>query len=79
MKKIDLHGETFASARREVESFLNKNWGCGERMEIITGHSPKMKKIVTDILDRYGLIYQIGDNFGYNTGIVRSEWGLYEA
>lgn len=74
MKKIDLHGETFETAQREVESFINRNWGCGEEMEIITGHSPRMKSLVMVVLGEYNLDWQVGDSLGFNMGIIRSKF-----
>jgi hypothetical protein len=42
-------------------------------VDIITGHSPKMKALVTEVLDEYKLEYQIGDWAGLNTGFIRTK------
>jgi len=67
MKTLDLHKMKHEDAKREVEYFINENWGLGDRsyrLKIITGHSPEMRKIATDMLDRYALTYFIGGPLG---------------
>ncbi len=66
MKKLDLHRTRHEDARREVIHFVEDNWGSGEEAEIITGNSQKMKGLVMNILDEYGLLYQISRMFDIN-------------
>ncbi len=54
---LDLHGCTHEDAKRETIRFIEGNWDSLDDLEIITGHSSKMKNIVKYILDEYKLIY----------------------
>jgi len=54
---------------RAVIRFIESNWMSGEQVEIITGNSPRMKRIVTDLLDVYTLNFQVGF-MGLNTGRI---------
>lgn len=58
--KLDLHGIKHEDVNSKVIRFIEKNWDSGNELEIITGHSTKMKSIVIDILDEYKLEYNIG-------------------
>lgn len=58
--KLDLHGTKHEDVRRKVTKFIEKHWGTQEDVEIITGHSSRMKNLVIDILDEYELIYVRG-------------------
>ena len=72
MKKIDLHGLRHHLVRpiliREIEAI----WDTDTDVEIITGYSDRMQKIVTEILDEYKLEYRIGDFAGVNTGFIKT-------
>ena len=46
------------SAKQKMRTFASE-----EDLEIITGHSSKMKGIVLNVLDEYKLPYTIGDMF----------------
>ena len=59
MKKLDLHGIKHADVRREVIRFIERYWGSGEEVEIITGNSYKMKKLVTEVVSEYDLTYRM--------------------
>jgi len=72
MSELDLHGLRHEEAKRTLERTINKLWGSCEELCIITGHSPKMKKIVLDILDTYTLEYTIGDFSGQNMGYIKT-------
>lgn len=65
--KLDLHGIKHEEVEVMVENFVI----FSERLpvHIITGKSDKMIKIVTDILDYHGFIYELGDFF--NKGYIR--------
>jgi len=60
VKKLDLHGVRHEEAKRQTIRFIEANWDNGSEIEIITGHSPKMKGIVINILQEYDLSYSIG-------------------
>ena len=60
MNKLDLHGIRHADARRKVIRFVEDNWGTGEEVEFITGNSQMMRGIVMNVLQEYGLTYNIG-------------------
>ena len=72
MNEVDLHGVRHEEAKKLLERTINQLWGSGEELDIITGHSPKMKEITIDILDQYKLDYTIGDFSGMNTGYIRT-------
>ena len=60
MVKLDLHRIKHEDAKRKVIRFIEKHWQSGDEAEFITGHSIRMKGIVLNILDEYGLSYTIG-------------------
>ena len=66
MKKLDLHKTFHEDAKRKIINFIEDNWGSGEEVEIITGNSQKMKGLVMNTLDVYGLSYQTSRMFDLN-------------
>jgi len=66
MKKLDLHRTRHDDAGRKVIHFIEDSWGSGEEVEIITGNSQRMKGLVMNVLDEYGLSYQISRMFDVN-------------
>ena len=72
MTRLDLHNIRHQDVATTLEHTLNSLWGEKEELKIITGHSEKMRKIVIDILDDYGLEYQIGDWSGQNMGFIKT-------
>jgi DNA-nicking Smr family endonuclease len=66
MKKLDLHKTFHEDAERKTIRFIEESWGSGEEVEIITGNSQIMKGLVINILNEYGLTYQIGRLFDLN-------------
>lgn len=73
--KLDLHGIKHEFARNAVILFIENNWTHinDQSMEIITGHSNKMKQIVKEVLDEYKIVYKEGSFDGRNMGIIRTE------
>ncbi len=63
LHKLDLHGVRHDDVKSKVINFIEDNWNSEEDLEIITGHSSKMKGIVLNVLDEYKLPYTIGDMF----------------
>ena len=59
IKKLDLHRIRHEYVRNETIRFIESNWGSGKEVEIITGNSIEMRILVMNILDEYGLTYQI--------------------
>jgi len=59
--KLDLHNVRHTEVERLVENFvlLNK-----PPLTIITGNSDFMKTLVTDILNKYNMVYEQWDNAG---------------
>ena len=53
MKTIDLHGFKYVEAKRELELFINDNWGF--RIKVITGNSESMKNVVCEVIREYKL------------------------
>ena len=68
--KVDLHGVRHDRARHFVIRAVEDKWDSGEELIIVTGHSPKMKSIVKEILEEYKLDYTEGDLF--NPGYIRT-------
>lgn len=56
MLSLDLHGVKHSEAPREIDTFI---WQAMQRdythVEIITGHSEKMKAIVNETVKDYGM------------------------
>jgi hypothetical protein len=55
MINMDLHGVRHADVSNEVKRFLEDQWDKEEALQIITGNSSKMKELVVEVLDSYGL------------------------
>jgi len=75
MRSLDLHRIRHEDVRNLTIRFVEDNWDLldileGE-IEIITGHSKKMKEIVIEVLDEYHLSYYIGDELGLNKGFLK--------
>ena len=66
MKKLDLHRIRHGDAKRKTIRFIESNWNSGEEVEIITGNSDRMRGLVMNVLDEYGLTYQISHVFDLN-------------
>ena len=60
MTKLDLHGVRHGDVHERVVRLVEKYWGTDEELTVITGHSPKMRQLVIDVLDEYGLEHHIG-------------------
>lgn len=59
MKTLDLHGVRHADVMSMVDEFLWENMNKGTKeVEVITGISEQMKRIVYDICDEYKMTYQ---------------------
>lgn len=63
MHKLDLHGTRHSDVRSKLINFIEDNWNSSEDLEVITGHSTKMKGVVINILEEYNLSYNIGSMF----------------
>jgi hypothetical protein len=66
IKKIDLHRVKHEDARSKIIRFIEHHWGSNVEVEFITGNSRKMRGLVINILDEYGLTYQISRMFDLN-------------
>ncbi|NOR60550.1 MAG: hypothetical protein GQ469_07975 [Methanosarcinales archaeon] len=66
MEKLDLHRTKHSEVERKVIRFIENNLGSGEEVEIVTGNSDRMRGLVINILNEYGLNYQIGRVFDLN-------------
>jgi len=69
-KKLDLHGIRYDLAESKIIHFIEDNWDANSDLEIITGHSKKMKSIVIEVLNEYKLKYRVGDFSGLNKGFI---------
>ena len=70
MEKLNLHGTRHKDVRRQVIHLIEDNWNSGKEIEIITGYSNKMRKLVVDVLNEYNLSYEVGQRFDYNKGYL---------
>ena len=59
MKKLDLHGVRHSEVERLVENFVLLN---EPPLDIVTGHSDKMPKLVIEVLDRHNIQWEQWDN-----------------
>ena len=70
--KLDLHGVRHHMARGRVIRFVEDRVGKGVSVEIVTGHSPEMKRIVAEVMGEYGIESREGDFSGRNAGVVEA-------
>jgi uncharacterized protein YggU (UPF0235/DUF167 family) len=68
--KIDLHRTRHEDVNSEVIRFIERYWNSGKELEIITGHSNRMKNLVTEVLEEYKLEWQVGRKFDVNKGYI---------
>ena len=73
MNTLDLHGVRHEGAKKLTIAFVEGHLGTAENVEIVTGHSPKMRKIATDVLDEYGLTYWVGGFLELNPAVILVE------
>ena len=67
MQSLDLHGTKHSKADEKTRMFLNfVELPC----EIITGNSPRMKKIVKNIVFEYGWRCYEKDSYNFGTLII---------
>jgi hypothetical protein len=70
VSKLDLHKVRHGDARRLVIRFIEDHWSKSAELEIVTGNSIKMRGIVMNVLEEYGLPYQISRMFDHNKGYI---------
>ena len=68
MRTLDLHGFNYEEVVLRCHEFLNANYG--HDMFIITGNSNEMKKVVTEVIEKYRLRYLSGGITGTD-GFIR--------
>lgn len=72
MEKLDLHSVSHSDVRNEVIRFIEEFLRTDiKQVEIITGYSRPMQRIVIKVLDEYELEWQIGDYLAVNKGFIR--------
>ena len=71
--KIDLHKVRHEDVKQKVIRLIEDYWNTDTRIQIITGNSPVMRKIVTDVLKEYDLDYVIGDYFGFINNYITTK------
>jgi DNA-nicking Smr family endonuclease len=69
MKKLDLHGAPHEEVPDLVHQFINENWKPNLELNIITGHSDRMRSLVYDVLKQYDLEFVTTDL--RNSGQIR--------
>ena len=56
MNQLDLHGTKHSEVQKKLDDFLWENMQNGnETVDVITGISDEMKRIVSDIAKEYGM------------------------
>jgi len=66
--QLDLHGVRHGDVYRKIDKFIGEHLMAGtQAVNIITGHSIKMKKIVNTTLEDYNLR---GETSFFNNGSV---------
>jgi len=68
--KLDLHGVKHVDVKPMVIRFIEDLLRTKTVVEIITGHSPKMKAIVIEVLEEYKLEYSDGGFLGVNPAVI---------
>jgi hypothetical protein len=76
MVKLDLHGVKHEDVRLEVIKFIENDWRSDNIREVVFGHSPKMWKLVKEVLDEYDamLSYSLGGALGIGQTFVTIQW-----
>lgn len=70
---LDLHLVRHKDVRSLLIPFIEKYWNSSKVVEIITGNSDEMKKIVIEVLREYRLDYSIGHPLNpNNTGMIQT-------
>ena len=72
MIKFDLHGSKHSRVRSTLIRQIEDLWGTEADLMIVTGHSPRMKEIVKEVLEEYKLEYTVGGLSGVNCGYIRT-------
>lgn len=67
MITLDLHGIRHDDANELIHRFINENWLIANELHIVTGHSQKMKNIVSTILKMYDVT---SSTQSHNPGII---------
>ena len=55
---LDLHGVIHEDVENICHKFINKHWNSGNKLQIITGNSCKMKKLVIGVLRQYDIDFE---------------------
>ena len=69
-QELDLHGLRHEDARKVMVAKVEALWGTDEPLTVITGHSPRMKEIVSEVLGEYGVRCSEDE---MNPGVLRTE------
>ena len=63
--KIDLHGIKHEDAKRVLINEIEAHWDRDYDFIVVTGHSPKMRKLAIEILKEYSLKWSLGLHSSY--------------
>lgn len=76
LSKLDLHGVRHEDVRAEVIKFIEDGFKSNENREIVFGHSPKMWKLVEEVLNEYDALlgYSLGGVLGIGQTFVTIWW-----
>jgi hypothetical protein len=70
MDTLDLHGTKHEDVKNETIRFIERRWGTGAEIEIITGNSNIMKSIVIHVLKEYKVDFFTGKFYTPNSGRI---------
>lgn len=75
-KTLDLHSVKHEDVRSETIKFIEDGFKLSETCEIVFGHSPKMWRLVKEVLDEYDdlLSYYLGGALGIGQTFVSIQW-----
>jgi len=70
MNKLDLHHTYHSDVAHKLDEFISRYYN-DQSLEIITGNSEIMKRVVIELITEYGYDYEIGDYLGLNSGYIK--------
>ena len=74
MEELDLHGIKHENVKQLVIRKVEELCGTDSELEIITGHSPRMKTLVKEVLDEYKLDYREPELWENGGTITTTVW-----
>lgn len=70
MEKLDLHGVKHEDVRAMMVRVVERHWGSSADLEVVTGNSREMTRLVVEVLREYGVEFSVGGVLGVRGGTV---------